>query len=60
MIAAKAQAKRDRESEAADAEHREGLHGQLVEPIDANMKLAEQVHALVSTKQGGDGIASVG
>ena len=50
VIAAKAQAKRDRAREEADARHREDLHAQLVALIDANTRLTAEVHAAVAAR----------
>lgn len=58
VIAAKAQATRDRAREEADANHREELHGQLVTLIAANTKLTEQVHRLVAKEGSGHGAAA--
>lgn len=54
VIAAKSQAKRDRDREEADAKHREDLHGQLVKLIDANTSLTAQVHQLVQRRGDAD------
>lgn len=53
IIAQKAQTKRDKDGEAADARHREELHGQLVALIDANTALTQEVHALVAGSRDG-------
>jgi uncharacterized membrane protein len=48
VIAAKAQAKRDLDREAADAKHREELAAEHSELIKANTELTNQVHTLAT------------
>lgn len=50
IIAQKAQTTRDRAREEADANHREELHGQIVELIAADTDLTRQVHALINRR----------
>ena len=47
IIAQKAQAKRALADSLADAAHREQLHGELKELIEANTDLTSEVHGLV-------------
>lgn len=47
LLAQTRQADRDKSQAELDVKHREALHGQLVELIDANTRLTAEVHALV-------------